>query len=167
MALISSLDVFPFTDEHHMVREVMRTLVDTKIAPRALHIDESHEFPMQAMHELAELDLLGVYVPEEYGGAGLDYTTYYIVMEELARGCGSTALTFTAHSGLCMTPLLAHGTHEQKLKYLPKLCTCEHIGCFGLTEPQSGSDSGAAETRATRDGDAWVMRGSKMWITNG
>jgi alkylation response protein AidB-like acyl-CoA dehydrogenase len=167
MPLTSSLEILPFTEEHHMVREVVRTLVDTKIGPRALHVDETHEFPMQAMQELAELDLLGVYVPEQYGGTELDFTTYYIIMEELARGCGSTALTYTAHSGLCITPLLAHGTHEQKQKYLPPLCSGQHIGCFGLTEPQSGSDSGAAETRATHDGDSWVLRGSKMWITNG
>jgi alkylation response protein AidB-like acyl-CoA dehydrogenase len=167
MALTSSLDVFPFTDEHQMVRDVVRSLVDSKIAPRARHIDEAHEFPLQAMRELAELDLLGVYVPEEFGGAGLDYTTYYIVMEELARGCGSTALTYTAHTGLCVTPLYAHGNDAQRRKYLPQLCSGEHIGCFGLTEPQSGSDSGAAETRAVRDGDSWVLRGSKMWITNG
>lgn len=157
----------PFTDEHHMVRDTVRSLVVDKIAPRASELDRTHEFPRQAMAELAALDLLGIYFPEEYGGAGMDFVAYAIAMEELARGCGSTALTYTAHVSLCMAPICDLGTHEQKLTYLPPLCTGEHIGCFGLSEPQAGSDSGNTLTLAKRNGDDFIVTGSKMWTTNG
>jgi alkylation response protein AidB-like acyl-CoA dehydrogenase len=159
--------MIPFTDEHQMVRETVRSLVDDKIAPRAQELDATHEFPRQALTELAALDLLGIYFPEEYGGAGMDFVSFAIAMEELARGCGSTALTYTAHVSLCMAPLNDLGTHAQKLKYLPPLCRGEHIGCFGLSEPQAGSDSGNTQTQAKRDGDSFIVNGAKMWTTNG
>jgi alkylation response protein AidB-like acyl-CoA dehydrogenase len=166
MAAHNAYQTFPFTDEHQMLRETLRDLVRDKIAPRARELDETHEFPHTAMNELAELGLLGVYIPEEYGGAGMDFVAYIIAMEELARGCGSTCLTYTAHTGLCLTPLLLLGNEEQKKKYLPALCAGEEIGCFGLTEPSSGSDSASLQTRAWRENGEWVLSGSKMWITN-
>ena len=165
--IYDSMNVLPFTDEHHMVRETVRSLVDDKIAPRAMEIDEHHKYPHEAMAELAALDMLGIYIPEQYGGAGLDYVTYYIVMEELARGCGSTALTYTAHSGLCMTPILLLASEEQKKTWLAPLASGEKTGCFGLSEPGSGSDAGALTTVAVRDGDDYIISGTKMWVTNG
>ena len=114
--------MIPFTDDHHLVRETVRSLVEDKIAPRAQELDHTHEFPRQALAELAGLDLLGSYFPEQYGGAGMDFVTFAVTMEELARGCASTALTVAAHTSLCMAPIDSLGTHEQKLKYLPPLC---------------------------------------------
>jgi butyryl-CoA dehydrogenase len=158
---------FPFSDEHNMLRESVRELARDKIAPRAVELDETHAFPHEAMRELADLGLLGVYVPEEYGGSGMDFVAYIIAMEELGRACGSTALTYTAHSGLCITPILLLGSEAQKHKYLPALCSGERIGCFGLTEPQAGSDSGNTQTVGVRDGEQYVVNGAKAWITNG
>ena len=162
-----SMFLIPFTDEHEMVRETVRGLVNDRIAPRAIALDESHQFPHEAMQELAELDLLGIYVPEEFGGAGMDFTSYVITMEELGRGCGSTALTYTAHSGLCITPITILASPEQKKRWLPELCSGEKLGCFGLSEPGSGTDAGSLCTTATRDGDDYIVNGTKMWITNG
>jgi alkylation response protein AidB-like acyl-CoA dehydrogenase len=150
-----------------MVRDTVRRLTEERIAPRAVEIDQTHEFPLRAFHELASLDLLGTYMAEEYGGAGMDFVSFIITMEELARGCGSTAITLTAHTSLCMAPIADLGTEEQKRRFLPPLCSGEHIGCFGLSEPEAGSDAGNTKTLARRDGDAFVVSGSKMWITNG
>ncbi len=159
--------LIPFSDEHLMVRDTVRQLVDDVIAPRAMQLDEAHEFPMDNFRALAELDLLGIFVPEEYGGPGMDFVSYVIAMEELSRGCASTALTVAAHASLCMGPIMLLGSEEQKLRWLPGLCRGEQIGCFGLTEPHAGSDAGATQTLATRDGDDYVLSGTKMWITNG
>ncbi|MCH7472425.1 acyl-CoA dehydrogenase family protein [bacterium] len=159
--------MIPFTDEHVMVRETVRSLVDEKIAPRARELDETGVFPHEAMSELAGLDLLGACIPEEYGGAGMDFVAYVIAIEEVARGCGSTALTLAAHSSLCMAPILDLGTEEQKKKYLPPLCSGEHIGCFGLSEAEAGSDAGNTKASGKRDGAHYVVNGSKMWVTNG
>ena len=167
MSSIDSQFLIPFTDEHEMVRESVRRLVDEKIAPRAFGLDDSHAFPHEAMAELAELDLLGIYVPEEYGGAGMDFVSYIITMEELGRGCGSTTLTYTAHTGLCITPIMLLASHEQKLRWLPELCSGRMIGCFGLSEPGSGTDAGSLTTVAVREGDGYIVNGTKMWITNG
>ncbi|MEZ5339478.1 MAG: acyl-CoA dehydrogenase family protein [bacterium] len=167
MSASDSLFLIPFTDEHEMVRETVRGLVSDRIAPRAVSVDEHHTFPHEAMQELAELDLLGIYVPEEFGGAGMDFTSYIITMEELGRGCGSTALTYTAHSGLCITPIMILASDEQKRRWLPELCSGKKYGCFGLSEPGSGTDAGSLTTTAVRDGDDFVINGTKMWITNG
>jgi len=167
MTPTDSYAFIPFTDTHHMVRDTVRRLTEERIAPRAVEIDQTHEFPLRAFHELASLDLLGTYMAEEYGGAGMDFVSFIITMEELARGCGSTAITLTAHTSLCMAPIADLGTEEQKRRFLPPLCSGEHIGCFGLSEPEAGSDAGNTKTLARRDGDAFVVSGSKMWITNG
>ncbi|MCB1187769.1 acyl-CoA dehydrogenase family protein [bacterium] len=167
MSEIDSQFLIPFTDEHEMVRETVRGLVNDRIAPRAISLDESHAFPHEAMQELAELDLLGIYVPEEFGGAGMDFVAYVITMEELGRGCGSTALTYTAHTGLCITPITILASDEQKKRWLPELCSGKKYGCFGLSEPGSGTDAGSLTTTAVRDGDDYIINGTKMWITNG
>jgi butyryl-CoA dehydrogenase len=116
---------------------------------------------------MAELGLLGVYFPEQYGGSGMDFVSFIIAMEEINRVCGTTGITYTAHTSLCMAPLNDLGTEEQKRKYLPPLCSGEHIGCFGLSEPEAGSDAGNCKTTALRDGDYYVVNGTKQWITNG
>jgi alkylation response protein AidB-like acyl-CoA dehydrogenase len=167
MGTDDSYAMIPFTDEQCMLREMVRKYVDAKVAPRADALDREHRFPHEAITELAELDLLGAAFPVEYGGAGLGFVAYIIVLEELARGCGSTALTYTAHTSLCMMPILALGTEEQKHKYLPPLCQGEAIGCFGLSEPEAGSDSGNTKTTAVVDGSDFIVNGSKMWTTNG
>lgn len=167
MGAQDSLAMIPFSDEHRMLREMLRDYADEKLAPRAARLDAEHGFPREAWDELAQLDLLGCYIPEAYGGAGMDFVSYVIAMEELTRGCGTTGITYTAHLSLCMTPLLELGTEEQKQKWLPPLCTGEHIGCFGLTEAEAGSDSGNTKTRAERNGGNFIVNGTKMWITNG
>jgi len=167
MTPTDSYALIPFTDTHRMVRETVRSFTEERIAPRAEEIDRTHEFPLTAFRELAGLDLLGIYMAEEYGGAGMDFVSFIITMEELARGCGSTAITLTAHTSLCMAPIADLGTEEQKRRFLPPLCSGEHIGCFGLSEAEAGSDAGNTKTLARRDGDAFVVSGSKMWITNG
>lgn len=167
MGEADSYGLLPFSDEHRMVRETVRSLVDDKIAPRAMELDATKAFPREAFGELAKLDLLGIYIPQEYGGAGMDFVSYAITIEELARGCGSTSITLAAHTSLCMAPIADLGTEAQKRKYLPPLASGECIGCFGLSEPEAGSDSGNTKTLARHEGDHYVVNGSKMWITNG
>src|SRR5437870_5463054 len=152
MQLDPSDALIPFSDEHLMLRATLRELVDEQIAPRARDLDERAEFPADNFAALAELGILGCFVPEEYGGAGMDFVSYVVAMEELARGCGSTALTVAAHTSLCIGPILAIGNEAQKQKYLPALCSGEAIGCFGLSEPHCGSDAGATQTVARREG---------------
>lgn len=166
MGAHDSYGMIPFSEEHTMLREMLRKYADEKVAPRALEMDEKHIFPAKALKELAELDMLGIYIPEEYGGAGMDFVSYVIAIEELARVCGSTSITLAAHTSLCMAPIMYLGNHEQKLKYLPPLGSGEHIGCFGLSEPEAGSDAGNCQTTAVRDGDHYIVNGAKMWITN-
>lgn len=158
---------FQLTEEHQMIRRMVRDFVEREIAPRADKIDESDEFPWDIFHRMAELGLLGMPFPEEYGGSGGDYLGLVIALEEVARASGSVAITFDAHTSLCCEPLYLFGTQEQKRKYLIPLARGEKVGAFGLTEPQAGSDAGATATRAIRDGDQWVLNGQKIFITNG
>jgi butyryl-CoA dehydrogenase len=157
-----------YLQEHHlMIRQTTRDFVAKVVAPKAREIDASCEFPWEAVKGLAELGLLGVPVPEEYGGAGMDNLSQAIVIEELARHCGSTALTVAAHVSLGTYPILAFGTEEQKRRWVPPLASGQAIGAFGLTEPDAGSDAQATRTTAIRDGKHWVVNGAKMYCTNG
>ena len=167
MGARDSYSMIPFTDEHRMLREMVRRYADEKLAPRAVEIDQEKRFPEEAVRELGGLDLLGSYIPEAYGGAGMDFVSYIISVEEIARVCGSTALTLAAHTSLCMAPIAALGNEEQKMKFLPPLCTGDTLGCFGLSEPEAGSDAGNCRTTAVLDGDHFTVNGSKMWTTNG
>jgi alkylation response protein AidB-like acyl-CoA dehydrogenase len=160
-------EALPFTDEHFMLREMVHAYSQDNIAPLAAELDRTCEFPMMHFKGLAELGLLGVPIPEEFGGMGADLVSYCIVIEELNRACGSTGISVMAHTGLGMKPIDNFGTHEQKLKYLPKGCTGEWLAAFGLSEPHAGSDAAATKTRAERHGDIYIVNGSKMWITNG
>jgi butyryl-CoA dehydrogenase len=158
---------FQLTEEHDMVRGMVRDFVEKEVAPRAQEIDEKDEFPRDIFHRMGELGLLGLPFPEEYGGCGGDFMSLVIALEEIARASGSLAIILDAHTSLCCEPLFLFGTEEQKRTYLISLARGERIGAFGLTEPGAGSDAGATRTRAVRDGDEWVINGQKIFITNG
>lgn len=154
-------------DEHRQVREMARKFSDEVVAPRARELDENEEFPTDIVKQMGELGFLGLPFPEKYGGAGLDTLAYVIAVEEVARACGSTAITLAAHVSLGCGPIYMIGTEEQKQKYLTPMAKGEAIGAFGLTEPNAGSDAGGTETRAEKTGDGWRVNGSKIYITNG
>jgi alkylation response protein AidB-like acyl-CoA dehydrogenase len=129
--------------------------------------DESQEFPIHIFKELGKLGMMGVFVPEEYGGTGLGYFEYSAIIQEIAKVCGSIGLSVAAHNSLCTGHILYFGSEEQKKKYLPKIATAEHLGAWGLTEPNTGSDAGNMKTTAVKDGDNWIINGAKSWITHG
>ena len=158
---------FQFTEEQRMIKEMVRDFAEKEIAPRAAEIDLSDEFPHDIFKRMGELGLLGIPFAEAYGGAGGDYLSLLIAMEEIARVSGTVAIILDAHTSLCCEPIYLFGSEEQKKKYLPSLLNGEKIGAFGLTEPQAGSDAGATRTRAVCDGDQWVINGEKIFITNG
>jgi alkylation response protein AidB-like acyl-CoA dehydrogenase len=137
------------------------------IKPHLMVWDESQEFPVHIFKELGKLGMMGVLVPEEYGGTGLGYFEYNAVIQEISQVCGSIGLSVAAHNSLCTNHILTFGNEEQKKKYLPKLATAEHIGAWGLTEPNTGSDAGNMQTVAVKQGDNWVLNGTKSWITHG
>ena len=158
---------FEPTEEHRMLRRMVREFAEREIAPRAEEIDKTDEFPWDIFHRMGELGLYGLPFPEKYGGSGAGYTNLVIALEEVARVSGSMAITLDAQTSLCSEPIYLFGNEEQKQKYLAPLIRGEKVGCFGLTEPQAGSDAGATRTRAVRDGDEWVINGQKIFITNG
>jgi len=158
--------MFRFTEEHQMVRKMVRDFARKEMAPIAIEIDEAERFPKETFKKMAELNLLGMPFAEAYGGAGMDYISYTITLEEMARVCASTALSYSAHVSLAASPIDMFGSEQQKKKYLVPLAKGEKIGSFGLTEPGSGSDAGALLTRAKKDGDFYILNGSKMFITN-
>lgn len=137
------------------------------IKPHVMDWDESQEFPLQTFKELGKLGMMGVLVPEQYGGTGLGYFEYSVVIQEIAKVCGSVGLSLAAHNSLCTGHILTFGSEEQKQKYLPKLATAEHLGAWGLTEANTGSDAGNMKTTAVKQGDHWVINGTKNWITHG
>jgi butyryl-CoA dehydrogenase len=158
---------FELNEEQRMVRDMVHDFAQKEIAPRAKEVDKTEEFPAENLRQMAELGLLGLPYPESYGGGGGDYLSYAIAVEEIARACGSTALIYAAHVSLGCGPIYYFGTEEQKQKWLPRLCSGQGLGAFGLTEPEAGSDAGATRTTAVRDGDDYILNGSKMWITSG
>jgi alkylation response protein AidB-like acyl-CoA dehydrogenase len=158
---------FELTEEQNLIRDMVRSFAETEVAPSAGERDETERFDRALMFDrLAELGLTGIVFPEEYGGAGADYLSYAIAVEELSRVCGSTGVTLSAHLSLCANPIYMFGTEEQKQKFLAPLAKGEKIGAFGLTEPSAGSDAGGTKTTATRDGNDWILNGSKIFITN-
>jgi alkylation response protein AidB-like acyl-CoA dehydrogenase len=158
---------FELNEEQRLVRDMVHDLAQNEIAPRAAEVDKSEEFPAENIRAMAELGLMGLPCPEEYGGGGGDYVSYAIAVEEIARACGSTALIYAAHISLGCGPIYYFGTEEQKQKWLPGLCDGQGLAAFGLTEPEAGSDAGSTRTTAVRDGDDYILNGSKMWITSG
>ena len=149
------------------VSEMARNFAQQHIKPYVMEWDESQEFPVHIFKEMGKLGLMGVLVPEELGGAGLTYFEYKAVIEEISKVCGSIGLSLAAHNSLCTGHILTFGNDEQKKKYLPKLATAEWIGAWGLTEPNTGSDAGNMKTTAVKDGEEWVINGTKNWITHG
>ncbi|MBE3119547.1 MAG: acyl-CoA dehydrogenase [Candidatus Atribacteria bacterium] len=158
---------FQLTEEHVLIKNMVREFAEKEIAPRAEEIDATDQFPADIFQRMAELGLLGIPFAEAYGGAGGDYLSLIIALEEIARVSGSVAIILDAHTSLCCEPIYLFGTEAQKQKYLLPLARGEKIGAFGLTEPHAGSDAGATRTRAVRDGDEWVINGQKLFITNG
>ena len=149
------------------VAQSARDFANQYIRPHIMEWDEPQEFPLHIFKELGKLGMMGVLVPEEYGGTGLSYFEYNVIIQEIAKVCGSIGLSVAAHNSLCTGHILAFGTEEQKKKYLPKLATCEFLGAWGLTEPNTGSDAGNMKTTAVKDGDDWIINGTKSWITHG
>lgn len=167
-AEITYRDPTPYLEDHHLeIREMVQRYAAEKVAPRARELDETKEFPHETVAELKDLGLLGIPFPEEWGGAGLDYLAYILVVEELARACGTTAITVAAHVSLGTNPIYEFGTGDQKERYLKRLASGEMLGAFALTEPGAGSDASATRVTAVRDGDEWVLNGTKIYCTNG
>jgi len=157
---------YELTREQQMIRDEVRRFAEAEIAPVALELDEKEEFSVELTKKMGEIGLFGAMVSEEYGGQAMDYVSYIIAVEELARVDGSQAATVAAGNSLGIAPIYYFGNEEQKKTYLPKLCTGEYLWGFGLTEPQAGSDAGGTQTIAEPDGDEWVINGSKIFITN-
>lgn len=159
---------FQLTEEQNLIREMVRSFAENELAPSAAERDENECFDRELMFDkLAELGLTGIVFPEEYGGAGADYISYAIAVEELSRVCASTGVTLSAHLSLGANPVWLFGTEEQKQKFLTPMAEGTKMGAFGLTEPMAGSDAGGTKTTAVLDGDEWVLNGSKIFITNG
>ena len=149
-----------------MIRDTVRDFAQGVIAPKAAEIDKTGEFPADIFAQMADLGLMGLPIAEEYGGAGADYASYCLALEEITRACGSTGLGYEAHISLGCMPIYLFGSEEQKNTYLPRLCSGESMGSFGLTEPEAGSDAGGTQTTARLEGGQWVINGSKIYITN-
>src|SRR4030081_2854059 len=157
---------FELPPDHRLLRSTVREFATQEIAPVAEELDRTKTFPYDIVRRLGELDLMGIPFPEEYGGAGGDSLDYALVVEELARGDSSVAITLCAHTSLGTQPISLFGSEEQKADWLPPLCRGERLGAFGLTEPEAGSDAGNTQTRAVLEDGEWVINGSKQFITN-
>lgn len=155
------------TENQRMIAQMVQDFGEREIRPHFMEWDEEQYFPIETMKKMGELGLLGVFVPEEYGGSGFGYYEYYTAVSEIAKICGSLGLSVAAHNSLCTGHILAFGSEEQKKKWLPKLATGEWIGAWGLTESNTGSDALRMKTTAVKDGNEWVINGTKNWITHG
>jgi len=157
---------FELSKRQSLFRQMIREFADKEIKPIAAEIDENERFPLESVEKMAGLGIMGIPVPAKYGGAGGDNIMYSIAVEELSRVCGTTGVIVSAHTSLCVAPILEQGTEEQKIKYLPRLCSGEWVGAFGLTEPNAGTDASAQQTTAVEDGDDYILNGTKIFITN-
>lgn len=157
---------FSFSKEHEMIRQMIREFAENEVKPLAHEIDEEERFPVETVEKMKELGFFGIPFPKEYGGAGGDYISYAIAVEELSRVCGTTGVILSASTSLCAAPIYSWGTEEQKQKFLVPLAKGEKIGGFGLTEPNAGTDSAGQQTTAELDGDEYILNGSKLFITN-
>ena len=159
---------FKLSKEQEMMRKLFREFAENEVKPLAAMVDEEEMFPENTVKKMAELGMMGIYFPKKYGGAGADVVTYAMAVEELSKVCGTTGVIVSAHTSLCCAPIYENGTEEQKMKYLPKLCSGEWLGAFGLTEPGAGTDAQGQQTTAVLDesGENWIINGSKIFITN-
>ncbi|MCQ2500037.1 MAG: acyl-CoA dehydrogenase [Lachnospiraceae bacterium] len=160
---------FTLDKKHEMVRTLFRDFAEKEVKPLAQEVDETEQFPMETVEKMAKYGFMGIPIPKEYGGQGCDILTYAMCVEELSKVCGTTGVIVSAHTSLCMDPILTYGTEEQKMKYLPDLAAGKKIGAFGLTEPGAGTDAQGQQTKAVLDEatNEWVLNGSKCFITNG
>ncbi|HEY5599178.1 MAG TPA: acyl-CoA dehydrogenase family protein, partial [Candidatus Manganitrophaceae bacterium] len=157
---------FSLTEEQALLQRTLREFVGREVAPLAARIDREERFPSETFSKLSQLGLLGISIPKKYGGAGADFLSSALVMEALAYGCASTALSYGAHAILCAQNLYAFGNEAQRNKFLPLLCSGESLGAFALTEPGAGSDATSLKTEARKEWDHYVLNGTKMFITN-
>ena len=157
---------FNFTKTQELFLQMIREFAEKEVKPLAAEIDEQERFPVETVKKMAKLGLLGITVPVEFGGAGADNMMYSMAVEELSKACATTGVIVSAHTSLCVAPIMENGTPDQKKKYLPKLASGEWLGAFGLTEPNAGTDAAAQQTTAVLDGDEWVLNGNKIFITN-
>jgi butyryl-CoA dehydrogenase len=158
---------FTPTEDQLAVQKMAREFAQQEVLPKAPEIDREHRHPAELVKRMAELGLLGIAVPDQYGGAGMDHVSYVLAMEEIARACASTAVIMSVNNSLVCDPIHRFGTDAQKQKWLTPLAQGKLLGCFALSEPEAGSDAAAQRTTATRDGDGWIISGTKNWITNG
>ena len=158
---------FKLNDEQELVVSMFREFTDSAIRPIAAELDENERFPEELVPQMAEIGLMGIPIPEEFGGAGMGNLEYAMAIEEISKACASTGVLISAHTSLCAWPIMAYGTDEQKAKYLEPLATGEALGAFGLTEPAAGTDAAGQKTIAEDMGDHWLINGSKIFITNG
>jgi alkylation response protein AidB-like acyl-CoA dehydrogenase len=158
---------FTLNKEHEMARQLFRDFAENEVKPLAQEVDEEERFPRETVEKMARYGFLGIPVPKEYGGQGADPLAYTMCVEELSKVCGTTGVIVSAHTSLCVDPIMTFGTEEQKQKYLIPLAKGEKLGAFGLTEPGAGTDAQGQQTKAVLDGDEWVLNGSKCFITNG
>ncbi len=159
---------FKLTREQAMLQKLFREFAENEVKPLAAQVDEEEMFPAETVKKMGQLGMMGIYFPKEYGGAGADVLSYAIAVEELSKVCGTTGVILSAHTSLCCAPIYENGTPAQKAKYLPKLCSGEWLGAFGLTEPGAGTDAQGQQTTAVLDesGENWILNGSKIFITN-
>ncbi len=158
---------FDYNENQKMIAQMVRDFAEKEIRPNMMHWDREEIFPVETMKKMGEMGLLGIYIPEEYGGSGFSYYEYVTALIELGKVCGGVGLSVAAHNSLCTGHIYYHGTEEQKRKYLPKLASGEWIGAWGLTEPNTGSDAMRMKTVAKKEGEYWVINGAKNWITHG
>ena len=158
---------FEMNDNQKIITQMVRDFAEKEIRPNIVQWDHDEYFPVDTMKKMGELGLLGVYIPEEYGGSGFSYFEYVTALIELGKVCGGIGLSVAAHNSLCTGHIYYHGTEAQKRKYLPRLASGEFIGAWALTEPNTGSDAMRMKTTAVKDGDEWVINGTKNWITHG
>ncbi len=157
---------FSLTKQEQLFLQMIREFAEKEVKPLAAEIDDEERFPLETVQKMAKLGIMGIPVPKEYGGAGGTNQLYTMAVEELSRVCATTGVVVSAHTSLCCAPIMEHGTEEQKKKYLPKLASGEWIGAFGLTEPNAGTDASAQQTIAVKEGDNYILNGSKIFITN-
>ena len=157
---------FTLSKEQQMAQKMYREFAENEVKPLAKMVDAEEYFPKETVAKMGKLGMMGIYFPQEVGGSGGDVLSYAMAVEEMSRVCGTTGVVLSAHTSLCAAPIFENGTPEQKAKYLPKLCSGQWLGAFGLTEPGAGTDAQGQQTRAKEVGDNWVLNSSKIFITN-